>query len=96
VDRTLARVGSTEFEWALRARTHLVRKAMAHSVLIIEGELEFAEFIIVGLTEEGYSVRHATNGDQGSAFLSSQAWDVVLLDWALPGVRRLDAAPRLP
>ena len=58
---------------------------MAHSVLIIEDELEFAEFIISGLTEEGFSVAHAVDGNQGGAMLKTQPWDLVLLDWSLPG-----------
>ena len=58
---------------------------MVSSVLIIEDEREFAEFIISGLTEEGFSVQHAVDGDQGREMLRSQSWDLVLLDWSLPG-----------
>ena len=57
---------------------------MAHSVLIIEDERDFAEFIISGLTEEGFSVTHAVDGNQGREMLKCQ-WDLVLLDWSLPG-----------
>jgi two-component system copper resistance phosphate regulon response regulator CusR len=62
-----------------------VGKSTAHSVLIIEDEREFAEFIISGLTEEGFSVAHAVDGNQGCEMLKSQPWDLVLLDWSLPG-----------
>jgi DNA-binding response OmpR family regulator len=58
---------------------------MVRSVLIIEDEREFAEFIIEGLTEEGFSVQHAVDGNQGGVMLKSRAWDLVLLDWLLPG-----------
>ncbi len=58
---------------------------MAHSVLIIEDELEFAEFIISGLTEEGFAVAHAMDGNEGCAMLKTHPWDLVLLDWSLPG-----------
>jgi DNA-binding response OmpR family regulator len=57
---------------------------MAPYALIIEDEREFAEFIISGLTEEGYSVDHAVDGGQGSEMLDRRLWDVVLLDWSLP------------
>lgn len=57
---------------------------MGLSILIIEDELEFAEFIISGLTEEGFSVEHAVDGNQGSQMLNSRPWDLVLLDWSLP------------
>lgn len=58
---------------------------MALSILIIEDEPEFAEFIVTGLTEEGFSVEHGVDGDQGRSMLKGRAWDLVLLDWALPG-----------
>src|SRR4051812_29287863 len=58
---------------------------MAHSVLIIEDERDFADFIVAGLTEEGFSVQHAVDGEQGLAMLSRDEWDLVLLDWSLPG-----------
>jgi DNA-binding response OmpR family regulator len=59
---------------------------MALEVLIIEDERDFAEFIINGLTEEGFSVHHAVTGDQGLEMLERQSWDLVLLDWSLPGL----------
>jgi two-component system copper resistance phosphate regulon response regulator CusR len=53
-------------------------------VLIIEDEPEFAEFIISGLTEEGFSVEHAVDGNQGWEMLGRRSWDLILLDWSLP------------
>lgn len=58
---------------------------MALDVLIIEDERDFAEFIINGLSEEGFSVQHAVDGHQGLEMLGRQSWDLVLLDWSLPG-----------
>jgi DNA-binding response OmpR family regulator len=69
----------------VRARTPVVGKFMVLSVLIIEDERDFAEFIISGLTEEGFSVQHAVDGDQGLDMLEGKPWDLVLLDWSLPG-----------
>jgi DNA-binding response OmpR family regulator len=57
---------------------------MGRSILIIEDELEFAEFVITGLTEEGFTVEHAADGRQGRQMLQSHPWDLVLLDWSLP------------
>jgi DNA-binding response OmpR family regulator len=57
---------------------------MALSVLIIEDEQEFADFIITGLTEEGFFVAHAIDGNQGCEMLRCRPWDLVLLDWLLP------------
>jgi DNA-binding response OmpR family regulator len=57
---------------------------MKKSILIIEDEVEFAEFVILGLTEEGFDVEHAIDGRQGREMLQRRAWDLVLLDWSLP------------
>ena len=48
-------VATDEFRRAVRAGNTRVVRSMALWFLIIEGELEFAEFIISGLTEEGFS-----------------------------------------
>lgn len=66
-------------------RSSHISASTALSVLIIEDELEFAEFIISGLTEEGFMVEHAVDGNQGRELLSRRLWDLVLLDWSLPG-----------
>jgi two-component system, OmpR family, copper resistance phosphate regulon response regulator CusR len=57
---------------------------MDRSILIIEDELEFAQFVIAGLEEEGFCVEHAVDGRRGREMLESRAWDLVLLDWSLP------------
>ncbi|MHC5543843.1 response regulator, partial [Singulisphaera rosea] len=58
---------------------------MVLSILIIEDEPEFAEFIITGLAEEGFAVEHGIDGEQGRSMLTGRTWDLVLLDWSLPG-----------
>jgi two-component system, OmpR family, copper resistance phosphate regulon response regulator CusR len=62
----------------------MLGKHMARSILIIEDELEFAEFVMTGLAEEGFSVEHAVDGKHGWEMLQSRPWDLVLLDWSLP------------
>jgi DNA-binding response OmpR family regulator len=57
---------------------------MNNSILIIEDEIEFAEFLIAGLTEEDFSVEHAADGRRGCEMLRRRPWDLVLLDWSLP------------
>jgi two-component system copper resistance phosphate regulon response regulator CusR len=59
---------------------------MGIRVLVIEDEVEIADFIIRGLREEGYTVEHAADGTGGWHALRSGTWDVVLLDWWLPGL----------
>lgn len=54
-------------------------------VLVVEDEDALADFIIRGLTEEGMNVERAATGAEAGFSLSHDDWDVVLLDWRLPG-----------
>lgn len=54
-------------------------------VLLIEDEARIADFLLRGLREEGYAVEHARDGIAGWISLRSGTWDIVLLDWWLPG-----------
>jgi len=58
---------------------------MDMKVLVVEDEEQIADFLVRGLREEGFIVDHAADGDRGWAALKSQSWDVVVLDWWLPG-----------
>ena len=58
---------------------------MGIRVLVIEDDAETADFIVRGLREEGYTVEHASNGIDGGHALAHGSWDVVVLDWWLPG-----------
>ncbi|HEY2785651.1 MAG TPA: response regulator transcription factor [Fimbriiglobus sp.] len=58
---------------------------MGVRVLVIEDEPEIGDFVVRGLREEGYTVEWATDGDTAWHHLHAAAWDVVLLDWWLPG-----------
>lgn len=58
---------------------------MSNRILIIEDEPRIADFLIRGLTEEGYRVEHAANGPLGWSALQGGGMDLVLLDWWLPG-----------
>jgi two-component system copper resistance phosphate regulon response regulator CusR len=58
---------------------------MAIRVLVIEDDEEIADFISRGLREEGFLVEVAAEGLSGWHDLKSAPWDVVVLDWWLPG-----------
>jgi two-component system copper resistance phosphate regulon response regulator CusR len=58
---------------------------MGIRILIIEDEAEIADFMVRGLREEGYVVEHAADGVDGGHRLQKESWDLVLLDWWLPG-----------
>ena len=58
---------------------------MSSRILLIEDEPRIAEFLIRGLTEEGYTLEHVGDGRTGAVALQQGPWDLVLLDWWLPG-----------
>ncbi len=58
---------------------------MGIRVLLIEDENEIADFVVRGLKEEGFTVERAADGEEGWHHLRTGSWDVVLLDWWLPG-----------
>jgi two-component system copper resistance phosphate regulon response regulator CusR len=59
---------------------------MGIRILVIEDEAEIADFVTRGLREEGFTVELAADGHDGWHRLQTESWDVVLLDWWLPGV----------
>jgi two-component system copper resistance phosphate regulon response regulator CusR len=58
---------------------------MAFRILFVEDDVEIAEFVAQGLREEGYVVELADDGHSGGHALETSTWDLVILDWWLPG-----------
>lgn len=67
---------------------------MGIRILVVEDEVEIADFVVRGLREEGFTVEHAPDGHDGWHRLSTESWDVILLDWWLPGVEGLQLLER--
>lgn len=67
---------------------------MSSRILLIEDEPGIASFLLRGLTEEGYTVEQANDGPSGRLALQRQTWDLVLLDWWLPGEDGIDLLRR--
>src|SRR5262245_17685833 len=63
-------------------------------ILVVEDEDELADFLVRGLGEEGFVVERAADGRDGLARLVGESWDLVLLDWRLPGVDGLSLPKR--
>jgi DNA-binding response OmpR family regulator len=61
-------------------------------ILIVEDEPSIANFISDGLQEEGFAVDVANNGKVGLQYAldNLEAYDVILLDWMLPGLSGIE------
>jgi two-component system copper resistance phosphate regulon response regulator CusR len=68
---------------------------MGIRILVVEDEPAIADFIARGLREEGFTVEQAADGDAAWHALRTGSWDVVLLDWWLPGPDGLTLLRRL-
>jgi two-component system copper resistance phosphate regulon response regulator CusR len=69
--------------------------AVGIRILLVEDEASIADFLVRGLREEGFTVEHAADGESGWFMLEGGGWDVVLLDWWLPGPDGLMLLQRL-
>ncbi|MFL5344046.1 MAG: response regulator [Hyalangium sp.] len=60
------------------------------SILIVEDELRVRAFVARGLTEEGFRIRESENGEQAQELLRQEHFELILLDWMLPGLSGID------
>ncbi|MGA8741168.1 MAG: sigma-54 dependent transcriptional regulator [Terracidiphilus sp.] len=67
----------------------------AGNILVIDDEGGIRESLEVLLSIEGYSVKLASDGEQGLRMLEMGSFDLVLLDLALPGQSGLDLLPQI-
>lgn len=58
---------------------------MSDRILVVEDEADLADFVVRGLREEGYSVEHAPDGERARREIEGGRWDLIVLDWWLPG-----------
>ena len=59
-------------------------------VLVVEDEPAIADFIVRGLTEQGYAVDRVADGAAALDLMLAGEFDVVLLDLMLPGIDGLE------
>jgi len=63
---------------------------MAKKILIVEDDKFLRELIVRKLTNEGYEVVEAVDGEQGIQKIKETKPDLVLLDLILPGIDGFD------
>jgi two-component system copper resistance phosphate regulon response regulator CusR len=54
-------------------------------ILVIEDDAKTAQAIRKGLSGEGYEAAVAKTGEEGFFLVSAESFDLVILDWMLPG-----------
>jgi DNA-binding response OmpR family regulator len=64
------------------------------SILIVEDDPKTAAAIAEGLQRDGHVTRIAVNGTTGDEALSQSSFDVLILDWMLPGMSGIDVLAR--
>jgi DNA-binding response OmpR family regulator len=67
---------------------------METHILVVEDDAEIADSLVRGLAEEGYVVEHAPDGEAARLALQTSEWDLVILDWWLPGLDGLTVLRR--
>ena len=64
-------------------------------ILLVEDDTRTADFIKSGLSEEGFSVRHAADGNSGLNYALADRFDAAIVDIMLPGLDGLSLVEQL-
>ncbi len=64
-------------------------------ILLIEDDIRIINFLKKGLTEEGYTVDVAQNGEDGLYLVSVNPYDIILLDIMLPVIDGFEVCQKL-
>ena len=70
-------------------------KEMSPNILIIEDDLAIAELVRYNLAAEGYRVAVASTGEEAEVMVDEDRFDLVVLDWMLPGLSGIELCRRL-
>ena len=70
-------------------------KEMSPNILIIEDDGAIAELVRYNLQAEGYRVAVASTGEEAEVMVDEDRFDLVVLDWMLPGLSGIELCRRL-
>lgn len=68
---------------------------MSHKILVVDDEVAIRDMVRMALEFEGFDVTDASSAHQAGTLLKSGQFDVILLDWMMPGISGIDFAGRL-
>lgn len=64
-------------------------------ILLVEDDKQIARFILMGLKQEGYSVNHVENGEDGLHFAQTDDYDLAIVDIMIPKIDGLKVIEQL-
>ena len=64
-------------------------------ILVVEDEAPLAELLAYNIKAEGFQVEHVERGNEAELRLAETPFDLVILDWILPGVSGLEICRRM-
>lgn len=64
-------------------------------ILVVEDELGIANFLRDGLKEENFAVDVVQNGKAGLDLALENEYDIILLDWMIPGISGIEVCRQL-
>ena len=64
-------------------------------ILVVEDETALAELIRYNLAAEGFRMAVAGDGEEAEVLIAEDSFDLVVLDWMLPGISGLELCRRL-
>ncbi len=70
-------------------------KDSAPHILVVEDETALAELIRYNLEAEGFRTTVAPDGEEAEVLLAEDVFDLIVLDWMLPGISGLELCRRL-
>ncbi len=73
-----------------QSKTIKLESALSMRILIIEDDLEAADWLGKGLQESGHICDHASDGETGLALAVSEPYDVLIIDRMLPKMDGLE------
>ncbi|HWB45896.1 MAG TPA: phosphate regulon transcriptional regulator PhoB [Hyphomicrobiaceae bacterium] len=68
---------------------------MAPHILVVEDEAALAELVRYNLAAEGFRVSVAASGEEAEVLAAEDQFDLIVLDWMLPGMSGLELCRRM-
>jgi DNA-binding response OmpR family regulator len=64
-------------------------------ILVVEDEKDISELMTLHLKREGHDISGVDNGEEALRLLGSEVFDLIVLDWMLPGLSGLEVCKKL-